>query len=244
MFGITFTPINLQKLPYGKIWAIAATIVCVIAIRQCSLKTVEVTSSGVKIELYKAQATAFSTKANELGEQVNTQLAIITDRDKKVEELISKNSSLRSINSHLAIASTITIPETVAKWEEPQLSIITKSESLSNPMDYIKVGSKFNYENKWVSLSGKVKKVGISFDSICVKDSITINLGISRKPGIKGWFQSGDPKVELINSNPYMKTNTIQNITFKHVDKWYDSKAIWLVSGIVSGVAATIYLKH
>lgn len=237
MFGLEFAKIDLQKLPYQKIFILVLAIICIVSIRSCSLKELEITSSGVKIQMYEAQAHVFKTTVNKLGETITTQLAVITNKDKEVEKLLSKNSSLSNLNAQMKFSSEAKMYDVVAAYAVPPETIRIHDTT------YIAVGSGFLKVDKWYSISGYVEEKGIVFDSISFKDSITYNLGTKRKPGLFGYFKPYDPTVEVISSNPYITVKSLQNMKFVSKPKWYERRGVWFVAGVVSAGVGVYMVK-
>lgn len=234
LFGITFAPIDLQKLPYQKIIILVLAVICIISIRSCSLRELNVTSSGIKIKMYEAQANVFDSIKNKLGETIVTQLAVITNKDAQVQKLLSKNSTLTKLNSQMKFSSQAMVHDVVASY-------ITKIDTIYK--NTVPIGVSFSKTDKWYSVSGKIRGNGILFDSISMKDSITYNLGTKRKPGISGFFKSYDPTIEIISSNPYITVKSLQNMKFVNSPKWYENRGVWFLAGAVSVGAGIYYLS-
>ncbi len=233
-------PVDLQKLPLQKIIIVALTIICIMSIRSCRMQSLEVTSSGIKMELYKDKALSFVSKINKLGETVSTQSSVIVSRDKDLEVLMLKNSSLSKINSQAKFTSTTTISNTLADFvPEPASAKIIITDTTC-----VKIGRKFIKNDKWYSIKGSLQLKGIQFDSITVRDSVTYNLGTKRKEGIKGYFSAHEPTLEIISSNPHMKINSIQNITFIDKPKWFEKRSTYFIAGIIGGLTGVYYIGH
>lgn len=234
----SFKQIDLQKLPYSKILIVALTIISILAIKSCQLKNLEVTSSGVKIEMYKAQATLFKTEKNKLGEIITTQLAVITNKDKAVQDLISKNSTLQHVNTQLKFSSQAVVHDVLADY----VQVKYKTDTVY--VNSVPIGVQFSKKDRWYSISGSIQGSGVLFDSISFKDSITYNLGTKRKAGICGYFKPYDPTVEVISSNPYVSVKSLQNMTFVGVPKWYENRGVWFLAGMVSAGVGVYYIRR
>ncbi len=248
MFNIKLS--DLKELPISKILVVILAIVCIAAIRSCQMKTLEVTSSGVKIQMYENQTKQFVVKVNKLGETVSTQLAVISDKDKQVEKLLAQNSTLQYVSTQVKIGAKTTISDISIPYSNA-LNIIKQKDSISNIVSNscdssycIPIGTEFNKVDKWYSISGSIQKNGIKFDSLSFNDSIIYNLGTKRKPGIKGFFKPYDPTIEVIGVNPYMKVRSLQNMTFVRPPKWYENRGVWLAAGFIGGTVGTYYLVH
>jgi len=231
---LSFAKIDLQKLPYTKILLVAVTIVAIMAIRSCSLKELEVTSSGVKIQMYQAQSKVFETTVNTLGEKVSTQLAVITNKDKEVQALLSKNSTLTKLYSQVVVGSKSLVSDITLTYSKHDT--IHDKDTV-----YVSVGSEFRKYDQWYSISGTVQENGVKIDSLTFKDSTTYNIGTKKLPGLTGYFKPYEPTLEVINHNPYVTAKSLQNMKFVSKPKWWEHKGIWFGAGAISAGTA-IYL--
>lgn len=231
----SFEKIDLQKLPYTKILLVAVTIVAIMAIRSCSLKELEVTSSGVKIQMYQAQSKVFETTVNTLGEKVATQLAVITNKDKEVQALLSKNSTLSKLSSQVIFASEAKIANITAPFSK--IDTIRVNDTV-----YIPVGTEFAKADKWYSISGSVQETGLKIDSLKFNDSTTYNIGTKKQPGLLGYFKPYEPTLEVINHNPYVTAKSLQNMKFVSKPKWWEHKGVWFLGGAVAAGTGIYFL--
>jgi len=234
---ISFAKIDLQKLPYTKILLVAITIVAIMAIRACSLKELEVTSSGVKIQMYQAQSKVFETTINTLGEKVSTQLSVITNKDKEVQALLSKNSTLSKLSSQVIFASNAKVSNITAPFSK--VDTIHKKDTI-----YVQSGAHFFAGDNWYSISGRLQPNGLKIDSLKFNDSTTYNLGTKKQPGINGYFKPYEPTLEVINHNPYVSAKSIQNIKFVSKPKWWEHKGVWFLAGATIATASVILITN
>lgn len=234
---ISFAKIDLQKLPYTKILLVAVTIIAIMAIRSCSLKELEVTSSGVKIKMYEAQATVFETTVNTLGEKVATQAAVITNKDKEVQALLAKNSTLSTLASQVIFASEAKVTNVMAPFIKPDT--IHSKDTV-----YIPVGTEFSKVDQWYSISGSVQETGLKIDSLKFTDSTTYNLGTKKSPGLAGYFKPYEPTLEVISHNPYVTAKSLQNMKFVSKPKWWEHKGVWFVGGIVTAGTGIYFISR
>lgn len=232
---LSFTKIDLQKLPYTKILLVAVTIVAIMAIRSCSLKELEVTSSGVKIQMYQAQNKVFETTVNTLGEKVATQLAVITNKDKEVQALLSKNSTLSKLSSQVIFASNAKLLNITAPYSK--VDTIHKKDTI-----YVQSGTKFSKTDIWYSISGSVQETYLKIDSIKFTDSTTYNLGTKKMPGLAGYLRPYEPTLEVISHNPYVTAKSLQNMKFVSKPKWWENKAVWFLAGAATAGAGVYYI--
>ena len=57
-----------------------------------------------------------------------------------------------------------------------------------------------------------------------------------------GYFKASKPIVAIENTNPYIKTTSVQNIVVKNEIKWWDKKITWFSIGTGLGIVGGILL--
>ena len=98
------------------------------------------------------------------------------------------------------------------------------------------VPKKFQSEQKWFKLYGKVNKEGVLMDSIRISNESSVTIG---------WKKSGflnlkrEPIVEIKNTNPYLDVTKMDNVVIKPKSGLFSKKSFWVGVGIISG----FYLK-
>lgn len=239
-----FSAININRLPIHKVLIVVLTIISIVAITQCNMKNLKVTSSGLEIQMYKAQSSLFLTKVNQLGEVVNTQNTLIADRNHDLEKALLRNSELNRLNYQIKSATSAVISDRLVMYDEND-SVGDLGCHLTDT-SCVEIGTRFRESDKWTYISGSVLKAGIKIDSLSINDSIVYNLGLKRNSGFKGHFQQWVPMVEVIHSNPDVRTISLQNINLIDRRKWYEKQLTWgafgLGLGVGVGVVGTVLL--
>jgi len=253
MFGINFKEIDLQKLPIKKILIIGQFVVIIFCVRSCHLKDLIVNRNGLEIKMYEGKANEFEVTKNKLGEKVALQDQMIVEKTRALEKELLKSSTLASLNEQVKFEASTKIKNILANYSgNSATEIITVHDTikLANGKDSIetveavRVGTKFKADtSKWYSIAGSVAKNGIKFDSVSFKSDWTMNIGEKRVKGIKGWlFGKKEPKIELINPNPYTTIDVMKNIKLED-KKWWQSGWIKFGAGVLVGGAVIIYAK-
>jgi hypothetical protein len=96
------------------------------------------------------------------------------------------------------------------------------------------VPREFKTENKWYSISGKVKKDGVLMDSIKLENESSVTIGYKKYGFLK---LKKEPIVEIHNTNPYLKVSKLNNVVIKENSSVFKSKTFWLGLGTLIGIA-------
>ena len=96
-------------------------------------------------------------------------------------------------------------------------TIITKTDTIKY--------QKFNFNDDWLILNGKVSDSKLIFDSLQVNNKYKIEIGDERV----GLFKK-EKKVYVINENPHTSTNDLQSFVLSDKKKWYQ-KDVWKIAG-------------
>jgi hypothetical protein len=98
---------------------------------------------------------------------------------------------------------------------------------------FVQVPKQFIFEDKWMSLSGKVQKEGLDVDSVKFTNELEVILAY-KKAGI---FKKREPVVDIKSYSPYSKIEYANNIVIKDerskLSKALTSKAAMVGYGIL-----------
>jgi hypothetical protein len=134
-------------------------------------------------------------------------------KDKKVKELTSKFSQVKSITKY----------ETNTKFDT--INIVYKD---TVPCNFERIGSDFK---QWYQLGYKSNQKGVVITDLFIPDSVIIATGDKRK-----WFWGKRTSVtDITHSNPFINTENIQRIEVVNPTKWYDSTIFKLGLGFIGG---------
>lgn len=228
--------INLKELPWTKILLVGQFLIILLLWRGCGSTDNTKLSTDLIMEAYKGQSKIFSKSFNKQGQELSTQKQLVLQRDKKLEEELLKNSNLQQLNTQIKVASEIKIKNILATYSNPKYDTLYKDGD-TILVNICTFGTKFDKKDKWYSIYGSIEKEGVKFDSISFMDSLTINIGRSRQPGIRGFFKKKDDVVEVIRANPYGKTIGMNNIHLEDKIPWYDKGVVKFTAGILAGFA-------
>jgi hypothetical protein len=253
MFGINFEKIDLQKMPIKKIVIIGQFLVIIFFVRSCHLKDLTINSNGVQLKMYEGKANEFALTKNKLGQQVALQDQMILQKTRDIEKELLKNSTLTRLNEQVKFEASAKIKNVMALYSGTGgKEVITIHDTIRLPSgkdsitttEAVRVGTKFKADtSQWYKIYGSIGEKGVKFDSLSFKSAFTLNIGEKRVKGIKGWlFGKKEPKVELINPNPYTKVDVMKNIKLED-KKWWNNGWIKFGAGVLIG-GTIIILAH
>jgi hypothetical protein len=169
---------------------------------------------------------------------------MIVQKTKELEKELLKNSTLKTLNEQVKFEASTKIKNIIAKYEakvgQPAGSEVIAVHDTINGKDTIvegiKTGTKFKIDtSQWYSIVGSIEKEGVKFDSVKFKSAFTLNFGEQRVKGYKGWLLGKkEPKIELINPNPYTTVDVMKNIKLED-KKWWDNGWLKFGAGVLVG---------
>ncbi|WP_439130010.1 DUF6549 family protein [Polaribacter sp.] len=146
---------------------------------------------------------------NKLGLEVAQKLAFkgtVKDLSIIFEEAKKENAQLKEAVKKFKKLASATVVNTITEIKEVPVPFEVKV-----PYNFERT---FLKEDNFYSLSGTVNQSGINFTSLSFPNTQTLVVG-KKKTG----FLKTEYRVEVTNSNPYIKTNAIDNFTFTEKTK-------------------------
>jgi hypothetical protein len=244
---INFKNIDLNKMPIKKIVILGQFAVILFLVRSCHLQDLTISSNGLRIKMYENKVNEFTTKVNEYGHQLATQDQMIVERDKDLEKQLLRNSELSKLNEQIKYQAETKIKNIVANYGSGSNNETVKiihdtiiKDGDTSVIAAVPIGTKFAARDtgNWYSLGGSLEKEGVKFDSINFRSDVEVNIGLVKQPGYKGWLLGRkDPKVEIVNKNPYSSVVNMRNIKLEDPKRWWESGWIKFGAGFLLGGA-------
>lgn len=104
--------------------------------------------------------------------------------------------------------------------------------------DSMFVSKEFNLNEPFYSINGVTKQNGVLIKNVSFNNDMTITIAKKRN----GIFKKSTPIIQLDNTNPYITSNSLQNITIKNELKWYEKKSNILLFGLATGIVTGIII--
>ena len=211
----------ISTINKNRIYVAVLLIVCLILIAQLFQKCENENLQLANIKALNSQTKIYKLKNGQLVTSVenlhytNSQLKnSILMKDKKVKELTSKFSQVKSITKFVTNTKFDTI------------NIVYKD---SVPCNFERIGSDFK---EWYQLGYKSNQKGVVITDLFIPDSVIIATGDKRK-----WFWGKRTSVtDITHANPFVNTDDVQHIEVVNPAKWYDSTILKIAIGFIGGV--------
>lgn len=114
-----------------------------------------------------------------------------------------------------------------------QIKTVTEIKEVAIPFEVpipCEFSRTFVKHDKWFSIGGEVTQAQIFIENILIPNDQTIVAGRKKL----GWLKT-EVRAEVINSNPNIKTYTIDNFTFVDKKQIYEKWYITIPVGIIAG---------
>jgi hypothetical protein len=146
---------------------------------------------------------------NELGKEVAEKKAFkgsASELELILEQKKDSNEQLRVALKKWKRLKSVTTTETITKIDSVKVPFEVKI-----PCDFER---NFKKEDPFYTIAGKVNETGLKFDEISFPNTQTLVVGDKKTSFFKTEF-----RMEVTNSNPYIKTTSIDNFTFIEKEK-------------------------
>ena len=195
--------------------SISLLCICLLlGVRSCELVK---EASQSTIDLLKLQQDNLQLKkvVDDKGREIANIQVVVLDKDKQIQEQLKEIKKLKSLDVKVIVdTKTIYDTMTIALHDT---TIITKTDTIKY--------QKFDFDDEWLIIKGKVEKSKLIFDSLQVNNKYKIEIGDEKV----GLFKK-EKKVYIINENPHTSTDDLQSFVLKDKKKWYQ-KDIWKIAG-------------
>ena len=194
-------------------------------------------NSNLRLSDYKKQIQKFEIKEqsyNELikenGSKIIEQEQIfLSEKDAINHNLLLVKKELKKVKNQIRYKSKIEIDSVFIEYNN--YDTLYKSDTIF-PF------KEFNLNEQFYSINGVVKQNGVLIQNVSFNNDMTITIANKRN----GIFKKSTPIVQLDNTNPYITSNSLQNITIKNEVKWYEKKSNILFFGLATGILTGIII--
>ena len=198
-------------------------------------------NSRVELSDFKKQMLKFDLKEqkyletiNENGSRVVEQEQIILSKNDAILNNLLEIKRLKDIKSQVVLKTITQIDSVFVPFLIDSLS----GDSISTK-NYIILPKKFSLSDKWYSINGEIQKKGLFIDVLSFNNEVSLTIGNKSQ----GLFKKAKPIVFVEYSNPYVRTESMQNIIIKDDLRFYDKKSFWFGVGIGTGILIPILIK-
>ena len=168
----------------------------------------------------------FKTEIKKNGDKINSQNQIILTQKQAIDNGLIEIDGLKRIKSKVSVVTNTKIDTIFIPYNR-----VVVDSSSSKPIEY---RNYFDYQEPkgWYSLSGYSSELGITLDSLNVKNDFSIYIA-DKKVNL---FGKSNPEVLLLNKNPYTETIQMQNVVITIYKPFYNKNSFWAGVGFIGGV--------
>ncbi|KKK73144.1 hypothetical protein LCGC14_2896770, partial [marine sediment metagenome] len=181
----------------------------------------------------------FKTTIDEQDREIIEQHQMILTLSQAIQQGVIKNTKLKKIKSQVRITSSTEIDTIFIPFEVEHIR-----DAKIDPEKYLSLPKKFSKLNQWYTIRGLVVKEGLKIDSIRVFNMLTVTIGDKKLKGLKNIFKQRIPTVEIVNENPYISVNGLQNVVIKKKKRFYQTTGFKVVVGFALGTFTTILILN
>ena len=171
---------------------------------------------------------------DENGIRIVEQEQIILSQEDAINNNLLEIDRLKKIKSQVVINTITQIDSVFVPFLVDSLSNDTISSN-----NYIIIPKRFALSREWYNISGKIQKTGLLIDTLSFNNELSLTIGNKSQ----GLFKKPKPIVLVEYSNPYVKTQSMQNIIIKNELKFYDKKSFWYGLGVGTGILIPALIK-
>lgn len=171
---------------------------------------------------------------DENGIRIVEQEQIILTQEDAINNNLLEIDRLKKIKSQVVINTITQIDSVFVPFLVDSLSNDTISTN-----NYIIIPKRFALSKEWYNISGKIQKTGLLIDTLSFNNELSLTIGNKSQ----GLFKKPKPIVLVEYSNPYVKTQSMQNIIIKNELKFYDKKSFWYGLGVGTGILIPALIK-
>lgn len=179
-----------------------------------------------QISAYKDSAEFYKIKVNGNPVEVAFNQSLVIENKKQLQALLAKNDTLTKLISKFKKIAGTTI---INQYTSISKDTIRLKDSIPCSFKAFQV----RRDSAYYHFLGTIGQGFFSIDSIIIPNTQSIVMG-ERK---LGFLKGTEKRIEIVNSNPFIHTNKIQNYIIESKKKWYQSTAFKFGIGVLAGGA-------
>jgi hypothetical protein len=173
---------------------------------------------------YEDSAKFYKLKVNGNSVDIAYNQSLILENKKQLESMVAKNDTLaKLIDKFKSIRSTTIIKE--------YFSVTHDTIPIDRPIPCDFAPIKVKRDSLYYHFRGTIAPTYFTIDSLTIPNEQSIVIGKKKL----GFLKGTEERVEIINSNPLMKTTNVGNYVIQKDKKWYQRNAFWGAVGLVGG---------
>lgn len=177
-----------------------------------------------QISKFKLDNQAFKQELNDKGEIIVEQEQVILTQKEAIDNGLVEINNFKKISNQIKVITETLIDTIVITNHDTVISYI-------NGFNYLKLPVSYDYNSEFINLDLDLTTEGLNINSINLINESLVSLGYKRQ----GLFKPLIPVIEIKNSNPYIKTTKLQNISIVEEKRLIDDKRFLVGFGLLLG---------
>jgi len=224
---------------------VLAIIIIILLLKGCEMSK-EKNNLLTQMSAYQLQEKAFKVKIQKDSSTIATQTETILTQDEATRlGLLKLDGEIKKVQSQVRQSQSIKIDSIEVSYVPNGYADTTdwviklhngdSSKAICDSLiaNSVIVPQKFDLQDKWYSVAGKVQKKGLLIDSLKINNESTVTIGY-KNTGFLGLRK--EPIVEIKNTNPYLQVTKMNNVVIKDKFSILHSKLFWFLVGIGGGM--------
>lgn len=235
----------MEKIKNTFIYIVLLVIIVLLLLKGCEIKK-DRDNMLTQLSTFAVENQFFKVRVNKDSSTIISQRQTILTQDEAIKLGILKlDGEIKKVQSQVnqvqkLVINDIPIPyipnnyvDTSGWYHRFKNGDTSKSICDSFINNSVLVGTQFKKDDKWLKMDGKIKKDGLQLDSMTIPNESSVTIGY-RKYGFLNLKR--EPIVEIKNTNPYLKTGKVDNVSVKNKPNIFQRKGFWAGIGIVAGL--------
>jgi hypothetical protein len=194
-----------------------------------NLSNYQMREKAFKLELRKDSSTIATQSQTLLSQKEAERLKILVLEDK-----------MKKVQSQVTTKTTTGLNDVVVGWagvidDTTTNSTIEHDTLVVADTNCLKIPKRFEVKEKFYQISGEVIRQGIRFDSIAFPNETIVTVG-ERKQNL---FSKKESVVQIKNTNPYVKMQSMNNIVIKPKKPFYEHPVFLIGVGVIGAKLLT-----
>jgi len=193
-----------------------------------NLSNYQMREKAFKLELRKDSSTIATQSQTLLSQKEAERLKILVLEDK-----------MKKVQSQVTTKTTTGFSDVVVGWagiiDDTTNTIIEHDTLVIADTNCLKIPKRFEVREKFYQISGEVIRQGIKFDSISFPNETIVTVG-ERKQNL---FSKKESVVQIKNTNPYVKMQSMNNIVIKPKKPFYEHPIFLISVGVIGAKILT-----
>jgi hypothetical protein len=173
---------------------------------------------------YQDSAKFYKLKVNGNPVDVAFNQSLMLENKKQLEAMVAKNDTLAKLVSRFKDIRSTTIIKEYFRVEHDTIMLSQQIPCDFKPIKVIRDSAYYHFR-------GTIAPKYFTIDSLAIPNTQSIVIGKKKL----GFLKGSEERVEIINSNPLMKTTNVGNYVIQKDKKWYNRNTFWGIVGVATG---------